>query len=127
MNSFIDGGAGADLIANSAKKATLNGGAGDDEIYTEGRYSYIDGGDGNDTIYAYAHDATVTGGLGNDVIDFGGLSGVYNYLGGDDTIYGAGSDDLIVNVDYDFFEQSGDNLIFHIGDHTLTLMNQTLE
>ena len=37
------------------------------------------------------------------------------------------TNDLIVNVDYDSFEEIGGNTIFHIGKNTLTLVNQSAD
>ena len=37
------------------------------------------------------------------------------------------TNDLIVKVDYDSFEEIGGNTIFHIGKNTLTLVNQSAD
>ena len=92
----IDGGTGADTIADSPQSgADVDGGAGDDTITVHPNFGGdvdVHGGLGRDTITAIAAAGTVDGGIGDDDITLSnfvepspGASAAYGGLG-DDTI-----------------------------------------
>jgi len=92
----IDGGTGADTIADSPQSgADVDGGAGDDTVTVHPNFGGdvdVHGGLGDDTITAIAASGTVDGGIGDDDITLTnfvepspGASAAYGGLG-DDTI-----------------------------------------
>ncbi|MBR4904286.1 MAG: hypothetical protein IKZ53_06415 [Selenomonadaceae bacterium] len=99
---MINGGVGADVIANFGSQAIIDGGADDDYLQNEGMNSSLVGGAGNDTIRNYASNISINGGEDNDdiyngeYVDDGNGNGVF--VGGDNaSINGGAGIDLIVN------------------------------
>ncbi|MFC0588252.1 beta strand repeat-containing protein [Novosphingobium aquiterrae] len=77
--SYINGGAGVDIITDGSAISVLNGGAGADTLTGNSGDDLLVGGDQNDTL---------SGGAGNDILRGG--------LGNNDTMDGgAGSEDLL--------------------------------
>ena len=117
----VSGGAGNDTITNYlGKDVTITGGAGNDSITAYGialptsfwderirygRNATLNGGAGNDTL---------TGGYGVDVFIYESGNDIITNYSGEDTVY-------ISSGKIDSYSTSGDDLIFHIGDGSLTL------
>ncbi len=78
--TYIDGGAGNDVLAGSAIADDLRGGTGNDCLYGHGGDDRLTGGAGNDLVF---------GGAGDDVIVIEASDAAY------DTISGGGGDDSI--------------------------------
>ena len=151
----IIGGDGNDSINNYySSNALITGGKGDDSIYnTSGNYATITAGDGDDTIYNYnSSNVSINGGEGDDSIQMGyGSSNVTIEGGkGNDSIYGYSSSGSSVNVyvyndgdGNDYITnvksndtlviggasytttKSGSNLIFNVGEGSITISGTT--
>lgn len=77
--SFVDGGAGDDIITCEVNnRESINGGEGADSIYSAGGDDFVDGGagsdhidagDGDDTVIYDAADSSAEGGNGIDTLD----------------------------------------------------------
>ena len=133
-NVTIDAGAGDDRIEyEDAHGIVINGGAGNDYVYAPEQNASLNGGDGDDVINigeAWNSFRTVVGGKGNDLVQ-GSERLLYQYANGDgdDTLEGgfveltSGSvSDVAVEtqVDEDGITKPTGNLIFKIGDGSIT-------
>jgi Ca2+-binding RTX toxin-like protein len=117
--TYMEGGAGDDILLGSEQSDELYGNAGDDQISGNGGDDYMNGGDGfdtviqtvdgdqtltdtsltglgSDTLFSFEH-AVLIGGSSNNSIDASGFSGTTLIvgLGGDDTLSGGSNDDNI--------------------------------
>ena len=134
----ITGNSKANLITGGAGDDTIKGGSGKDTIYGSDGNDIISGGVGADYLSGGNGDDSLSGGSGNDTL-YGGA--------GDDTLYGGSGKDVFIYDgqgndlinDYNFsLDQimipeefassmssvvSGRNVIFNIGDGTLTVKN----
>jgi Ca2+-binding RTX toxin-like protein len=116
LANSIKSGAGSDIIFGGDLNDTIYGGSGEDKIY---------GDAGNDKLYGDAGNDTLFGGLGNNTLTGGNGSDVFVYEGGNDVItdYAAGDSIKISSGKISKTSYSGKNLVFSIGDSTLTVKN----
>ena len=132
-SSKIYGGAGSDYISISGSyySNTISGGSGNDTIYANG--GSIGGGAGNDkitvvggygsTIFGGTGADTLQGGSGNDTLIGGKGADTFIYTAGNDVITDyALSDRIKISSSYTS-KVSGQDVIFTIGDGTLTVKN----
>ena len=126
MNIVVDAGADNDTITNYSNVTTIIAGDGNDSIYNSGNEVIINGGFGNDTVEnSYVKNVTLNGGEGDDILNGSSYAEVFQYSsgGGSDTITNySGEDTIHINsgqIDSTMF--SGDDLVFNIGDGSLTL------
>ena len=112
----LKGGSGADTIDGGSGNDTIYGGNGNDKIY---------GSAGNDKLYGEAGADTLYGGAGNDTLTGGAGNDVFVYEGGKDVItdYAAGDKIKITKGTISKTAYSGNNVIFTIGNGTLTVKN----
>lgn len=117
----VDGGAGNDYIVSVSANSTIKGGAGNDSLIGSTEIEnddYFLGGDGADTLSGGTGKDTLTGGNGKDV---------FIYSGGNDIItdYKAGQDKIKIAEGEvsENYKYKGKNVIFTIGDGTLTVKN----
>ena len=116
-NDYLDGGSGKDTIYGGAGRDSIFGNTGNDVIYGEEGNDYIEGGSGADTLNGGAGNDTLTGGNGKDVF-------VYANGEGDDVITDYTSSDKIkVDGTISKTSYSGNDIIFTIGNGTLTVKN----
>lgn len=107
---IILGGEGDDTINGNDGDDWINGGSGEDTIHGNGGLDLIYGGDDNDTLYGDEDGDAIYGGLGDDI-----LQG----LGGNDELFGgAGNDTLNGNDGTDVLrgEEGNDILYGNDGD-----------
>lgn len=137
-NVIILGGAGNDTIDTSSDNVSVDGGAGNDYIISVSADSTIKGGAGNDSLigsteienddYFLGGDGadTLSGGIGNDTLTGGKGKDVFVYSGGSDIItdYKAGQDKIkIASGEISDYGYKGKNVVFTIGEETLTVKN----
>ena len=135
-NSYIDGN---DELHGGAGDDKLYGGDGNDELYGDDGDDTLAGGDGTDELYGGAGDDTLCGGLGDDTLTGGTGRDTFVYANsdGNDTItdfYGEHNvygDQDALNWDTlqitsgtisNVTKKSNNNLVFTIGDGTVTLV-----
>ncbi len=110
---FIHGGTGDDELIGRNGVDTIFGGAGDDWIWGNNEGDFLDGGSGNDHIFGCLGDDQIWGGDGNDVIHGDAGDDFLDGGNGDDLLWGGTGNDTIVGG-------SGDDIIFGgIGDDVL--------
>ena len=112
----IKSGKGSDIITGGEGKNTIYGGAGNDEIF---------GGTNDDKLFGDAGNDTLIGGEGNDILTGGAGNDLFVYDSGKDIItdYTAGQDSIKVNGSISNVAYNGKNVIFTIGDGSLTVIN----
>ena len=115
----INGNTLANTILGSAKVDTIYGGEGNDSIFGAAGADKIFGDAGNDTLAGGTGNDTLTGGIGSDVFVYGS---------GDSkdviTDYTAGQDKIkITNGEITKTSYSGNNVIFTVGNGSLTVKN----
>ena len=124
----ITGTGGNDRIFNNGSNLTITGGAGNDTILNnDGKKVSIDAGKGDNYITT-GYNVTVTAGAGNDSVNLGGISAVYVYGGGNDTITGFGgiyNSIVLGDVKVRANIQTDDvNILLRLNNgNTLTLLN----
>ncbi len=141
----IYGGSGNDSIYNRADNVTIDAETGDNYIYSEGTNVVvnvdggkntvegnsikINGGQNNDSISGDGENITINGGAGNDTLTGGSYTDVFQYDngGGNDVITNYSGEDVIhiASGKIDSYSFNGGDLIFYIGDGSLTLKNMT--
>ena len=129
INTIISGTADNDSIKNFQMNVTVNGEAGNDTIENYyGDNVLINGGDGNDTIENYYGDnVSINGGSGDDTLTGSSCAEIFQYASGDgnDIITNYSGEDTIHiasgQIDNTMF--SGNDLVFNIGNGSLTLKN----
>ncbi len=111
-NSTVLGGADNDTVHNWGINSTIEGGSGNDSIFNDrGDKSLIDGGAGDDSINNKATSATILGGEGNDSIyngDYGNQL-VLDGGAGNDRIKNTGSDNSISGGEGNDYIDNSDN------------------
>ena len=114
----ISGGNGADIITTYSDNVSVNGGAGNDYIETFSDGSKILGGKGDDTIIGGEFNDTLSGGAGKDIF-------VYAKGGGNDIItdYTTSDKIKITSGKISNSKVSGKNVVFTIGDGSITVKN----
>ncbi|NQZ14677.1 MAG: hypothetical protein HRT94_07635, partial [Alphaproteobacteria bacterium] len=87
--SYVNAGAGDDVIEGSEQDDILVGGAGDDTINGNGGNDWLHGGTGDDNLDGGAGEDLIVGGMQNDYL-----------IGGDDNdhIYGNHGDDILMGM-----------------------------
>ena len=132
----ISGGNGNDKLYGGSGNDTLIGGSGNDSLNGYTGNDKLSGGDGNDTLLGGAGsdslnggagDDTLWGGIGNDTLK-GGTGAdlfIYNSGEGKDIISDFANDDLL-QITGDFTTScNSSNIIFTVGNGSLTLKNYT--
>ena len=110
------GSAGNDLLFGEAGNDLLNGKAGDDTLA---------GGNGNDKLLGGAGADSLSGGAGKDTLTGGGGKDIFVYRAGDDLITDYEEEDKI-KIAAGIISKTavdGKNVIFTIGDGSLTLQD----
>jgi Ca2+-binding RTX toxin-like protein len=107
--SFIDAGAGNDIVLGGPVKDTIHGGDGadhidggfgSDQIFGEGGNDSMYGSNGNDVLRGGAGNDDIRGGAHNDSIDGGdGDDDLYGDAGADSIFGSAGNDDFALRID----------------------------
>ncbi|MBQ7705745.1 MAG: hypothetical protein IJT73_10035 [Selenomonadaceae bacterium] len=135
-NDTLLGGAGNDILYGEKDDDLLKGEAGNDTLYGGMGNDTLDGGKNNDVLYGNAGNDTLNGGEGNDTLSGGegndtltGGAGadvfVYRLGEGNDVItdYTASQKDKIqiVNATISSSVTSGTDVIYTIGENTLTV------
>lgn len=128
--SYVDGGAGDDLLEGSEDVDVLYGGIGDDTINGNGGNDWLHGGQGDDTIDGGAGEDLVVGGQNNDyLIGSGDTDHIYGNEGddileggdGQDFLYGGKGNDILKPgnnfSDYAYGEEGDDVLYGGVGNH----------
>ena len=129
----LKGGKGADMIFAGDGKDTVLGGNGADALYGEKDADLLKGESGNDTLYGGSGNDTLYGGAGNDSLTGGKGADVfiYKFGEGNDTItdYTASEKDKIqiVNATISGTRTSGKDIIYTIGNNTLTVKNASTQ
>mgnify|MGYP002621951891 CR=1 FL=1 len=110
----LKGGKGEDKIYGGAGNDTMYGGAGNDSLFGE---------NDDDKLYGDAGNDTLSGGNGDDILTGGKGADVFIYSGGNDLItdYTAGDKIKIENGKISKTTYSGKNVIFSIGNGSLTV------
>ena len=145
-NVLIAGDDGADTITNYGTNVTINGGAGNDSIYNSslGSSVTIDAGDGDNYIYnaggknilvlasggqntVKGSDVTIRSNAGNATLTGDKNSQLYQYNGGSAVITNYSHEDTIELLSgvIDSYSFNGGDLIFHIGNGSLTLKDMS--
>ncbi|MBR6013105.1 MAG: hypothetical protein IK062_04895 [Selenomonadaceae bacterium] len=127
-DDYLNGGTGNDIFHAGSGNDSLIGGNGAD--YLSGGYGKdsILGGSGNDTLLGGSDEDTLNGGKGNDTLHGGDGKDIFVYekSSGNDIItdYKAGTDKIkIASGSISNYKISGRNIIFTIGNGTLTVKN----
>lgn len=135
----IDAGAGNDTIDNSGSNVTIDAGAGDNFIHSsdyrewnaeikkwetitpDNVFVKVDGG--NNTVKGA--NITIQSGKGNTTLTGDSNAQLYRYGGGNDVITNYSGEDTIelASGNADSYSFDDGDLIFHVGDGSLTLMN----
>ncbi len=93
--SYVDAGAGNDLVEGTEQADVLYGGTGDDVINGHGGNDWLHGGQGDDSLDGGAGDDLVVGGRDNDLL-IGGEDSDHIYgNAGDDTLFGLSGQDFL--------------------------------
>jgi hypothetical protein len=112
LPTYVDAGAGDDVIVLGLGDHVVDCGAGNDLVYANSGNDRISGGDGDDILYGKSGSDRIDGGSGNDILVGGGYS-IYGELdndvllgrAGDDELYGnEGDDDLYGGDGADYLE-----------------------
>lgn len=123
----IIGGVGNDSIYNSGDNVTINAGTGNNYIENYGKNVLVSVNGGIDTIKG--DNITIAGSSNNDTLTGGAGTQTFQYKsgGGDDVIVNYSGEDVIhiASGKITGYSIDGDDLIFNIGDGSLTLKNMT--
>ena len=123
----------ADLLKGESGNDTLYGGSGNDTLYGGANDDALYGNADNDKLYGDAGNDTLDGGAGNDSLTGGKGADVfiYKFGEGNDTItdYTASEKDKIqiVNATISGTRTSGKDIIYTIGNNTLTVKNASTQ
>ena len=123
--TYVDAGAGDDIVQGSDEADIIVGGAGDDDLSGLGGNDWIHGGDGADTIDGGAGQDTIIGAADDDVINGGADDDIIYGSGGDDELHAGGGADHIYGGDGNdtfhgnsahFYGGAGDD-VFYLGNY----------
>ena len=119
----VHAGAGNDTLAGSAGNDKLFGDAGNDSLSGGKGDDTLAGGNGNDKLLGGAGKDSLSGGDGKDTLTGGAGKDIFVYRAGDDTITDYDEEDKIKIAAGSISKTSvdGKNVIFTIGDGSLTL------
>ena len=119
----VHAGAGNDTLAGSAGNDKLFGDAGNDSLSGGKGDDTLAGGNGNDKLLGGAGKDSLSGGDGKDTLTGGAGNDIFVYRAGDDTITDYDEEDKIKIAAGSISKTSvdGKNVIFTIGDGSLTL------
>ena len=131
--SFLDGGAGNDIIGNGVSShSTLSGGEGKDTVYADRNASFvsISGGADDDSIGAFdSSNNTLNAGQGSDIVSLSNSSSniiLYANGDGDDVVYGYSSTSTFQITGGTFSTiNSGLDTIIKVGSGQITIKNYT--
>ena len=123
-NDKIYGDDGADTLSGGKNNDYLLGDAGNDSLSGDAGNDTLSGGKGNDKLLGGAGNDSLSGGTGNDTLTGGKGNDIFFYTGGKDTItdYDTG-DKIALSSEISKSKVSGSNVVFTIGDGTLTVKN----
>tara|TARA_R110000796_G_scaffold96719_1_gene203225 strand:- start:682567 stop:690534 length:7968 start_codon:yes stop_codon:yes gene_type:complete len=99
--TYVDAGAGNDIIEGSDERDIIVGGDGDDTINGNAGDDWLHGGSGNDTINGNGGIDLIAGGNDDDFIEGGTQNDIIYGGAGNDIIYGRGGQDKLYGGDGD--------------------------
>ena len=123
--TYVDAGAGDDVVQGSEEADIIVGGAGDDDLSGLGGNDWIhggsgadniDGGSGQDTIVGAEDADIITGGSGQDIVYGNDGDDIIYADGGADFIYGGAGNDTIISTTSSAVKLYGGD-----GDDTITV------